>query len=98
MVTEKNAWMQSLPTGSAMGKPMIEFLSFIKNVPLTIRERWELRRWVRTGHSLTNNPWGYCDDRGYNMNFIDAYRRILEEEHDGYFEDDTYDEEEELPF
>ena len=43
-------------------------------VPMTLYERKYIRRWVRSGHEIESNPWGYRDSDGYLMNYLQAYR------------------------
>ena len=43
-------------------------------VPMTLRERSCLRRWVRSGHELESNPWGLLDPDGMPLNYLQAYR------------------------
>lgn len=43
-------------------------------VPMTLRERTAIRCWVRTGHNIDSNPWGYRDSSGELMNYLQAYR------------------------
>ena len=43
-------------------------------VPMTLSERHKLRIWVRNGHDVESNPWGYLDSDGCPMNYIQAYR------------------------
>lgn len=43
-------------------------------VPLTLRERKALRKWVHTGHDLESNPWNYTDSDGMPMNYLQAFR------------------------
>ena len=39
-------------------------------VPMTLRERSCLRRWVRSGHELESNPWGLLDSDGMPLNYM----------------------------
>ena len=43
-------------------------------VPMTLRERKCIRRWVRKGHDPETNPWGYYDYDGMMMNYLQAFR------------------------
>ncbi len=43
-------------------------------VPMTIRERNALRKWVRTGHELESNPWQDIDSDGIPLNYLQAFR------------------------
>lgn len=43
-------------------------------VPMTRSERYQLRRWVRSGHDIETNPWNSIDEYGYQMNYLRAYR------------------------
>jgi len=65
------------------------FLNFSAQNPMTIRERRELRKWVKFSNNPLCNPWGVCDENGYEINFLDAYRIILDHEIDNYPEYDV---------
>lgn len=52
---------------------------FETTVSMTLPERNALRRWVREGHDVNTNPWGYCDDDGWEMNYLEAFRTDLVE-------------------
>lgn len=43
-------------------------------VPMTRRERFNLRKWVRSGHEIESNPWQYLDSDGWQLNYLEAYR------------------------
>ena len=43
-------------------------------VPMTVVERSALRKWVRQGHEIESNPWGYSDSDGYPLNYLQAFR------------------------
>lgn len=43
-------------------------------VPMTGPERKKLRVWVRSGHDVESNPWGYLDEDGFQLNYLQAYR------------------------
>ena len=43
-------------------------------VPMTLSERTAIRNWVRCGHEVESNPWGYYDADGCPMNYLQAYR------------------------
>lgn len=43
-------------------------------IPMTLRERRSLRRWVYTGHDPETNPWGYYEFDDMPMCFLQAYR------------------------
>jgi hypothetical protein len=43
-------------------------------VPMTLYERKYLRKWVRSGHEIDSNPWGYFDSDGMPLNYLQAYR------------------------
>lgn len=43
-------------------------------VPMTKRERFMLRQWVRSGHEIESNPWEYLDSDGWQLNYLQAYR------------------------
>ena len=48
-------------------------------VPMTRPDRNRLRLWVYSGHSVDENPWGYRDERGYLLNYLDALHHRNEE-------------------
>ncbi len=48
-------------------------------VPMTRPERNRLRRWVYSGHSVDENPWGYEGKDGYPLNYLDALHHRSEE-------------------
>ena len=57
-----------------------ETLAEMENViPMLTVERTALRRWVIKGNDPERNPWGYLDEDGWPMNYVEAYRR-----HKGY--------------
>lgn len=37
-------------------------------------ERKSLHNWVYHGNDPEKNPWGYCDEDGWPMNYLEAYR------------------------
>lgn len=43
-------------------------------VPMTQSERKAIRRWVRSGHDINTNPWGYCYGNGWELNYLEALR------------------------
>lgn len=43
-------------------------------VPMTRGERYQLRKWVRSGHEIESNPWEYTDSDGMPLNYLEAYR------------------------
>lgn len=43
-------------------------------VPMTLPERTRLRKWVRSGHEVESNPWGYLHSDGSPLNFLQALR------------------------
>ena len=43
-------------------------------VPMTRKERYMLRQWVRSGHEIESNPWEYLDSDGWQLNYLQAYR------------------------
>ena len=53
-----------------------------EEIPMTLKERGRLRKWVYTGHDPETNPWGYEDAYGGPMNYIEAYR-LYREDHYG---------------
>lgn len=44
------------------------------SVPMTIRERKFLRKWVKKGHEIDSNPWDYADSDGMPLNYLQAFR------------------------
>ena len=50
-------------------------------IPMTLRERKCLHRWVDKGHNPESNPWGYFDADGEQLNYLQAFRLEF-----GYFE------------
>lgn len=50
-----------------------------KFVPMTLPERNRLRKWVYSGHGVDENPWHYKDCIGYELNYVDGYRKHLAE-------------------
>lgn len=48
-------------------------------IPMTSNERKSLRNWVYRGHDPEKNPWHYTDRDGWELNYLEAYRR-----HNGY--------------
>lgn len=51
-----------------------ELLEMEKAVPMTLRERSCLRRWVHKGNEVESNPWGYIDSDGLPLNYLQAFR------------------------
>lgn len=47
---------------------------FEDTVPMTRPERDALHRWVRGGHDINSNPWGYDYGDGWEMNYLEAMR------------------------
>jgi len=87
------------PTGKAAADDFSAvFLNFSEQVPMTIRERRELRKWTKFSNAPFGNPWGICDDTGWEMNFIDAYRIVVTKEIDDYLGYDPDDTREGVPF
>ena len=43
-------------------------------IPMTLYERKCIRKWVRKGHEVESNPWGYLDSDGMPLNYLQAYR------------------------
>ena len=43
-------------------------------VPMTLRERCCLRKWVRQGNEVESNPWNYMDSDGMPLNYLQAFR------------------------
>lgn len=50
---------------------LLEYEEFLV---LNRRERWLLHLWVKAGHDVCSNPWGYCFDDGWQMDYITALR------------------------
>ncbi len=48
-----------------------------ETIPMTLRERKNLRAWVYTGHDPERNPWYFADCDGWELNFLEAFRRHL---------------------
>lgn len=46
-------------------------------VPMTLSERDHIRKWVRQGHSIDDNPWDLYDSAGIPMNYLRAHRVIF---------------------
>ena len=46
-------------------------------VPMTLRERCCLRKWVRQGNEVESNPWNYMDSDGTPLNYLQAFRIIF---------------------
>lgn len=46
-------------------------------LPMTLNERKSLRHWVYTGHDPEKNPWRFTDCDGWELNYLDAYRKHL---------------------
>lgn len=47
-------------------------------IPMTLPERERVRKWVYSGHSVSENPWKYRDRYGFELNYLDAYHKHLE--------------------
>lgn len=43
-------------------------------VPMTLRERRCIRKWVKKGHEVESNPWNYLDADGLPLNYLQAFR------------------------
>lgn len=43
-------------------------------VPMTLRERKCIHRWVDKGNNPDSNPWGYYDADGEQLNYLQAFR------------------------
>lgn len=52
-------------------EPLLEYEEYFT---LTRRESWLLHLWVKTGHDVCSNPWGYCFDDDWQMDYITALR------------------------
>ena len=63
-------------------------------VPMTLRERRCLRKWVLKGNEIESNPWNYMDSDGMPLNGI--LKKLMEREVDqmetdtGYLYTDVY--------
>ncbi|HCR41431.1 MAG TPA: hypothetical protein DIW41_11065 [Lachnospiraceae bacterium] len=51
-----------------------ELREYEENEPMTLSERREVRKWVRKGNSVRENPWNTAYENGYVMSFLDALR------------------------
>ena len=91
-------WGDPLTKQTVVDDFMAVFLNFSEQVPMTIRERRELRKWIKFTGNPFWNPWNIFDDNGCDMNFIDAYRIIIAENIDDCLGHNSYDTEEVLPF
>lgn len=60
---------------------MQELREFEEQAPMTLRERAEIRKWVKRGYTIDSNPWHEMDFDDQEMNFLQAYRI-----HNGYKE------------
>ena len=49
-------------------------LEYEEHLVLTRLERRLLHLWVKAGHDVRSNPWGYCYDDGWQMDYITALR------------------------
>lgn len=45
-----------------------------EDVPMTLRERNCLRKWVHKGNEVASNPWGFSDPDGLPLNYLQAFR------------------------
>lgn len=45
--------------------------------PMVLHERNLVRKWVYSGHSVSQNPWHYKDPDGYELNYIEGYHQYL---------------------
>lgn len=43
-------------------------------VPMTLRERRCLRKWVHKGNEVESNPWNYMNSDGMPLNYCEAFR------------------------
>ena len=43
-------------------------------VPMTLRERRCLRKWVYKGNEVESNSWNYMDSDGMPLNYLQAFR------------------------
>lgn len=51
-----------------------ELHTYEEQVPMTLSERKELRKWVRHGNSIYANPWNAAYENGHEMNYLDALK------------------------
>ena len=49
-------------------------MEYEEDMVLNRQERWLLHLWVRDGNDVCSNPWGYCYDDGWQMDYITALR------------------------
>lgn len=45
-----------------------------ETVPMTLRERRCLRKWVYKGNEVESNPWNYMDSARMPLNYLQAFR------------------------
>ena len=43
-------------------------------ITMLTADRTALHRWVIKGNDPERNPWGYLDEDGWPMNYVEAYR------------------------
>lgn len=54
---------------------LMEHLSeYEENCCINHSERIQLHRWIKLGNDINSNPWGYCYDEIWEMDFITALR------------------------
>lgn len=53
---------------------LMELHEFEERIPMTLTERREVRKWVRNGNRVCENPWYYCYGNCSEMNYLDALR------------------------
>ena len=53
---------------------IVELQEMEELVPMTLRERKCLRRWVHKGHEIDSNPWNYRHSDGTPLNYLHAFR------------------------
>ena len=46
-------------------------------VPMTLRERRCLRKWVHKGNEVESNPWNYMNSDGMPLNYLQAFASDL---------------------
>ena len=53
---------------------LMELHEFEERIPMTPTEKREVRKWVRNGNRVCENPWYYYYDNCSEMNYLDALR------------------------
>jgi hypothetical protein len=60
-----------------LNKELKKYMETVKD--LTADEKKKLRKWVSSGHSVYDNPYDMCDERGEAMDYIKAIRLCEED-------------------